>query len=313
MRSSNDCDSVFVDFIIVCYRNDPADLGNLRSSLLEGAARLGKEAQVTLVSNDGTTIEPHPRGRLIAGQGNVGFGAGVNLGVRTTSARYVVIVNPDCEPSPEAVAAFLKFLGPGCGLLTPTIVDASGKPDYQLYEQWTYTPARRCSARVCRRLFARALTDGSVRLIDLPRFAKLPGTFVAAETEVARRLDAPFSERFFLYGEDRDLTVRARKAGIPVRLVPGVHVHHIGGVSGGGSQAIAKCKADSLVRIAHRRYGYWGAALAVLDMWFIAQAGRGQISPDAAGWAARRWLFRRAEAPPCGPETVGLAPKQAAP
>jgi GT2 family glycosyltransferase len=298
--------NLFVDFVVVCYRNDPTDLEKLRSVLLDGASLFGESAQVTFVVNDDAELEPLVATRIIKGQGNVGFGAGINLGVRSSAARFVVMVNPDCEPEPEAIASFLAFLVPGCGLLTPLIVDAEGGIDYPLYEQWTFTPSRQVSAEVCRRALGRSKSVDQP--IDLPRFVKLPGTFVGAETSVARMLDSPFSEDFFLYGEDRDLTVRARQTGVPVRLIPSVRVHHIGGVSGGGSEAISKCKADSLVRIAYRRYGRLGALLAIADMWAVSRTGRGQISPQAAAWAARRWGMGGGAAPPCSPETVGLAP-----
>lgn len=296
--------SADVDFIMVCFRNDPADLNKLASILLAGATLAGRSAQVTFVVNDDAPLAASDGIRIIAGQGNIGFGAGINAGVRTTVAPYVVLVNPDCEPDDNAIAEFLTYLVPGCGLLTPLIVDGNGRADYEIYEQWTFTPARRVSAEVCARHLQSLGPEKTGVASDLPRFAKLPGTFVGAETTVARELDAPFSEDFFLYGEDRDLTIRARRAGIPVRLVRDVRIHHIGGVSGGRSEAISKCKADSLIRIAHRRYGRIGVYVAILDMWCVARLGRGQISREAAGWAARRW--RRQIAPGLDAAAVGL-------
>lgn len=301
--------SADVDFIMVCFRNDPADLNRLAGVLLAGAALAGRSAQVTFVVNDSAPLAVTDGIRIITGQGNIGFGAGINAGVRTTVAPYVVLVNPDCEPDETAIAEFLSYLVPGCGLLTPLIVDENGVADYQIYEQWTFTPTRRVSAEVCARHLRSFGPEKTGVASDLPRFSKLPGTFVGAEATVARELDAPFSEDFFLYGEDRDLTIRARRAGIPVRLVRDVRIHHIGGVSGGKSEAISKCKADSLIRIAHRRYGRVGVYAAIADMWCVAKLGRGQISREAAVWASRRW--RHGTAPGLDAAAVGLGHRMA--
>ena len=51
---------------------------------------------------------------------------------------------------------------------------------------------------------------------------------VAARTEVLRRL-GPFEPRQFLFFEDMDLCLRARAAGVPTVLDPGVRVRHLGG------------------------------------------------------------------------------------
>src|SRR5690606_31899250 len=58
--------------------------------------------------------------------GNVGFAAGVNLGVRHSTARHVLLLNPDTEALPGAIDAIVGF--------------ARERPEFGLYGGRTLRP-----------------------------------------------------------------------------------------------------------------------------------------------------------------------------
>lgn len=256
-----------VSYILVCFRNDRQDIERLARDLNAGSKLAGLSAEIQLVLNDPVPAVDWRCGvwSLISGQGNVGFAKGVTLGVRASSATHVVIVNPDCEVSPETIATFLGSLYECQGLVVPRLVRADGKVDFYAYENWTYGPGRKIAEWRCRRFFARSIESS----VQLPRYAKAPGAFVGLSRHLAMRLDCPFDSRFFLYAEDRDLSNRARKMGVPIMIVP-IDITHIGGVSGRElSDFISYCQMDGSLRVALRRFGRVGALLCALDVVFL--------------------------------------------
>ena len=67
------------------------------------------------------------------------------------------------------------------------------------------------------------------------------GCFLLIRRELWERLGG-FDERFFMYGEDADLCLRARKLGYRPMITPDATIVHYGGVS-------EKVRAEKLVRL----------------------------------------------------------------
>jgi GT2 family glycosyltransferase len=272
---------------MVAFRNDYAGVAPIFAALLEASDREGLRAIGTLVINDDSLAPDMDRVNVVQGHGNVGFAAGVKAGVELQESDFVVIVNPDCLPDVEAFSNFLSHLEPGMGVVTPVLIGRDGKVDYAPFEDYVFTPAMYLSAAVCRWYLRRGRSE------RIPTLVKIPGAFIAMETTVARELGGPFDSEFFLYGEDRDLTHRLRKAGIQMRLLRGVHVVHLGGESGKSvSELVARSRADSALRIAHRRYGTIGKLLMTIDLVAIGVLKSKKYGPEllqAAKWAVKRW------------------------
>ncbi|MBI9116201.1 glycosyltransferase family 2 protein [Sanguibacter suaedae] len=294
-----------VDFVIVAYHNERETIIDLSSALLRTCREAGRPAAVYVVVNDDTRFpeETTPPGvRVLSGHGNVGFARGMKLGLAAGDGQHVVLVNPDCLPDDDALRDFYGHLIPGCGILVPRLLTGDGEFDYAPYENWTFSPGRKIAEYLCRE----RLDGPTTRL--LPRFAKAPGAFLGMERTVAEQLDGPFDSTFFLYAEDRDMTDRARQAQIPLWFLPGISVTHLGGQSGTNvSSLVSACKTDGTARVAYRRLGRAGAALALADMFLVSAIKRtarrgGTTSPQvraAERWALRRWIrsgFR--ETPP---------------
>lgn len=275
-----------VVFVIVAFRNPVDHLLQLSGALTKAARDVGYEARVNLVVNDGTVVPSSNDVRVVDGHGNIGFAAGVAEGVRCSIEDYIVVVNPDCGIDYEEFRTFMEEVRPDRGILMPMLHTLNGSFDYMPYENWTYSIGRKVSELLCRRLERRS---GST----IPRYAKLSGAFLGMERATAFELDLPFDRSYFLYAEDRDMTDRARRIGVPLVLLRDVKITHAGGESGRTvSELVEKCKADGSLRVAYRRYGRLGAALYDADLCLVDIAKRAFGKPSAVAahrWSATRW------------------------
>jgi GT2 family glycosyltransferase len=284
-----------LSIVMVAFRNDFADVASIFAALLEASDSIGLKAAGTLVVNDGSLAPPMDRVEVIQGHGNIGFAAGVKAGVDFEESDFVIIVNPDCLPDVDAFSTLLRRLEVGMGVVTPVLIGRDGEVDYAPFEDYVFTPAMYLSAAVCKWYLRRGKSN------RIPPLVKIPGAFIAMETLVARELGGPFDPEFFLYGEDRDLTRRLRKAGIRMRLLRETRIVHLGGESGKSvSELVARSRADSALRIAERRYGSVGKLIMTIDLIAVGFLKSNKYGPellDAAKWAVARWRGTRV-APP---------------
>lgn len=172
--------------------------------------------------------------RLIAGHGNVGFGRGHNLALDRIG-RHHLVLNPDIEIDPEALAAALAFMQahPDCGLLTPAAFFADGTRQYlcKRYPTVLDLLLRGFAPRALRRFFSARLDRYEMRDQIGDTVAWDPpivsGCFMLFRGDVFRRLGG-FDPRFFLYFEDFDLSLRAGRI-TRLAYVPTVRIVHHGG------------------------------------------------------------------------------------
>ncbi|OAJ51513.1 glycosyl transferase [Paraburkholderia ginsengiterrae] len=238
---------------VVVYKPDVAQLdrtlATLRESwvaLLRTAPRLS--ASIFLVDNGGApdmtaTVRAFADldipCTVIAGHGNVGYGAGHNLALAQTNSTYHLVLNPDVELAADALEKALAFLdaNTGYGLLTPYICDERGEQQFLCRRFPTVLDllARGFFPAKLRALFAGRLSRYEMREVvnDQDMVINPPivsGCFMLFRTDVLRRLDG-FDDRYFLYFEDYDLSLRTHDVSDVVYL-PAVRIlHHGGGAS----------------------------------------------------------------------------------
>jgi GT2 family glycosyltransferase len=170
---------------------------------------------------------------------NIGFAAGMNLGLRTASAHryeHVWLLNNDVSVPPDTHGALLATLGTMTGeaVLTPVLRTAAGVEQHV--------------GGTCR-------CDGSaMRLLAADEFggadqshAWLTGTALFTRTSTALRV-GPFDERLFAYWEDVDWSFRAVRCGVRLAVSREAGITHFG--SGGyGSPTAAFLLARNEVRV----------------------------------------------------------------
>jgi GT2 family glycosyltransferase len=232
---------------IVVFRPDQKLLGATLACLSRAGASLGKVA-LYVVDNGGSPgsaclesffdIRQMPL-TVLSGHGNVGYGRGHNLAIERLDSQYHLVLNPDVELAPDALARALDFLDahPCVGLLTPYIADERGEHQFLCRRYPTvpdlfirgFLPAklRQRFARRLARYEMRDVINGRDVVWDPP---VVSGCFMLFRTDALRRLGG-FDPRYFLYFEDYDLSLRAHDLA-RVAYVPSVRVmHHGGGAS----------------------------------------------------------------------------------
>ena len=164
--------------------------------------------------------EPAPAGcgpapfeiRIVRNERPLGFGANHNRAFLHCDTPWFAVLNPDLRFQSDALGLLLASSEPGDGLLAPLVLNADGT-----------------AADAARRLptpagvLRRRLRPRSNR--PDPDFDWLAGMCLLVNAEAFRSLGG-FDERFFMYCEDTDLSLRMQLAGWRLRQVPGVSLVH---------------------------------------------------------------------------------------
>jgi GT2 family glycosyltransferase len=160
---------------------------------------------------------------VIALPSNVGFGAANNVGYAQSDTEFVGFVNPDVSGDWDSLPTLADATRQSGGLLTPQLINHDG----------SLQPNGRGWPFLLSKVLHRT-TDGS-RDRSYRRYAKrdemrsvvwIMGAVVLASRDVFERLDGPWDEWFFVYYEDADICLRARRLGIPTIVAGGVHWRH---------------------------------------------------------------------------------------
>ncbi|WP_432245004.1 glycosyltransferase family 2 protein [Arthrobacter sp. G.S.26] len=283
--------------VIVVFRNDMYQVSQLAATLVKAGKSAGYETDAILVINDASCTDELSEHEVIQGHGNVGFARGVRMGVDAASSDFIAIINPDIEPDLVQFTRMFAGMVRGRAISAPVLVDTAGRIEYETYEDWVFTIGRRAAARVCKQFLLHS------EKTDLVPFTKICGAFIVLERSIALELEGPFDTDFFLYGEDRDLSRRARNRGIALKLRRDVRVIHVGGVSGSSAaELVMRAKADSALRIANRKYGKLGVLAMCVDL--LAEAAIKSPVAGGAAFSARLWAIKRWLAQPGEPATL---------
>jgi GT2 family glycosyltransferase len=209
-----------ITVVVVAFHSAAA----LERTLPALAAELAAGDEVVIYDNaPGTGVEEvvarHlPAARLLAGDGNAGFAAGANRAAVQATGDLLVVLNPDAVPQPGFAAGIRRPLERGYGwdawmaLVTcadGTEVNTSGGVVHFTGLAWAGEAGQP--------------VPGTLHLPRDVAFAS--GACLAVPLEVWRR-HGGFSEPFFTYHEDVDLSLRIRLAGGRVGAEPAAVVDH---------------------------------------------------------------------------------------
>ncbi|MDH4197886.1 MAG: glycosyltransferase family 2 protein [Candidatus Aminicenantes bacterium] len=204
-------------------------------------------------STDGsveTVRREFPAVVLIMSPANRGFAAGSNLGARATSARYILFLNPDTVMHAETLKRALDFMEdkPDVGVIGCRTFDGGGKDQPAAYG--FPTPLRMFGAvSGLNRVFKVTRLRGFSR-VKAPDYVQ--GSFFFVRRRAYEALGG-FDEGFFMYAEDVDFCLRARRAGWKVLYIPELTITHFGGGSARGSLAALESFIRSLI-ILYRKH-----------------------------------------------------------
>lgn len=177
------------------------------------------------------------RFRLFEGHGNIGYGRGHNLSILQVSSDYHLVLNPDVTLSAESLVQGLQYLQqtPHVVALSPAVSDGEGNKQYvcKRFPSVLDFLLRGFAPGFIRSLFTKRLSRYEMRELseqsastDIPIIS---GCFMLFRTSVLRGVQG-FDERYFLYFEDFDLSLRVHARGA-LAYLPAMHITHLGGHS----------------------------------------------------------------------------------
>jgi N-acetylglucosaminyl-diphospho-decaprenol L-rhamnosyltransferase len=198
--------------------------------------------------------------RLVANPTNAGYAAGNNQGIKLSSGRYLLLLNPDTIVPDGALGRLVEYMDehPEAGIVGVRLLNPDGtvqpscrsfpEPAYLLYETLGLARLFRKSRRFA--AYRMGWFDHNSEMeVDQPM-----GSALAVRREVFEDIGL-FDEQFPLFFNEVDLCYRAKLKGWKVVFTPTVEIVHYGGR--GTSQVRLKALWEShcsLVRFYRKHY-----------------------------------------------------------
>lgn len=220
--------------VVVNYNAGDALSGCVGSLLDEGIEEI---VVVDNASTDGSLsrLSPESGVRVITSERNLGYGAAANLGLRATSAPFVLVCNPDLVVRKGAVATLSDKLSEdsSLGVAGPLIRDAEG----DVYPSGRDFPGL---SDAVGHAFVGLVWGGNpwtrrYRHLGSDQHRARRADWVSGACLMVRRVAfesvGGFDEAFFMYVEDVDLCWRLERAGWATWYEPAAEVVHEQGLS----------------------------------------------------------------------------------
>lgn len=231
-----------VAVLIVSYNTRERTLECVRSVLTHPPAPATEVVVVDNDSADGSAdaIElEFPGVTVVRSGGNLGFARAVNLGAAVTTSEYLLLLNPDAVVRPGALPALLTFARahPEHGVYGGRTFREDGELDpsscWGAPTLWSLA----CFALGLSTAFAGSAVFDPESLGRWQRDTVREVPIVTGCLLLVSRADffaiGGMDERFFLYGEDAEFSLRAARAGMRPVIVPDAAIIHAVGASTG--------------------------------------------------------------------------------
>lgn len=283
-----------VSILIISYNTRDLTLACIDSVLRETAGVAFELIVVDNASHDGSAqaiAARFPQVKLLAPDQNLGFARANNLASEHAAGQFLLLLNPDTVVLGGAIQKAVEFARsrPDADIvggrtffadMSLNRTSCHGRPTpWSLFCMGTGLASVFRGSNVLNPEGLGAWPRDTVREVDV-----VTGCFLLIKRDVWRRL-AGFDESFFMYGEDTDLCVRARKSGGRCYISPDVRLIHYGGQS----EAV---RADKMVRLFRAKVQlfekHWTPravpfGIAMLKLIALTR----MIAWAAAGWVGR--------------------------
>ena len=278
---------------IVVIRNNRDFLGRCLESLPPGAEIVA----VDNASTDGSAefvAERFPHVRLLRSARNLGFAGGVNAAAREATGDYLLLLHPDAEATPNAVARLTAFLdehatcGAACGRLLSMTEQWQRGLNLRRLPRFTSLAAHLLLVSyiwpdnpIARHAAAADVDDSRPHIVEQPTAACLLVRRQAFDH--VGGMDEQFHPAWF---EEADFCRRLLQSGWTLFFVPRAPFRHIGGVSMG---ALARAEVKhiyyrNLERYMAKHHGFTGRAVtrALVIAGMALRAAGSLLSGDTA-------------------------------
>lgn len=195
---------------------------------------------------------------------NGGFAVGANAGMNRAlkwGADWVLFCNPDAVLPPGAAKRLVEAAEahPRFALVAPALLNLDGSMQPMIERTYRLGRALAGMARIGGANRARpAPHDGPPMTVDW-----VHGAVLLAPAALLHKIGG-WDEDYFLYAEDMDLCLRARRAGADVLVVPDVKAPHVSGASSalsGGEVLRAADRVAGMSRFLRKEHGRWASSV----------------------------------------------------
>lgn len=193
----------------------------------------GNETEILIVNNDEETLDEISDDlknklnlQILETQKNIGFGRAHNAGFERSQGEYILFLNPDTRILPGALQALLDVFAKDekVGIVGPILVDSAGNVQLDCFGD-RHTPLSTIKKKIFKRNGRQARGGGEIFETDW-----ISGGAMLARRNVLEEMGG-FDENFFMYFEDVDLCLRAKKLGSKIMVNPKARVLHESGKS----------------------------------------------------------------------------------
>jgi GT2 family glycosyltransferase len=164
-----------------------------------------------------SAIKSFSKTAFIKNPANLGFAKGNNIGIRYALERfadYIFLLNNDTVIEKNTLSMLVNTLDKNAstGIVSPLIFNNNGTLWFAGGSiDWLKMQARNLFQPISNSPYATAYLSGCAMLVRKEVFKKI----------------GLFDERFFLYYEDTDFSLRAQKSGFKLLIVPNAHIRHL--------------------------------------------------------------------------------------
>jgi len=282
MSPPNESASPELSVVVVSYGTRAMTLAALASVERETCETTCELIVVDNASTDDSAAAiavQFPQARLLTQVQNLGFGTACNLAAGGARGEFILLLNPDTLVKDRAIDRLMKFARerPHAGIWGGRTLFPDGRLNptscWRRQSLWNLF----CSASGLTSLFPNSAlfhsaayggwARDSVREVDI-----VSGCFLLISRELWCRLGG-FSTKFFVYGEDADLCLRAKQMGYRPAITPDATIVHYG--SGTDEDRTRKISQvfTSRVLLIRRHIEPWKQPLAMALLMMIPLIG----------------------------------------
>jgi GT2 family glycosyltransferase len=206
-------------------------------------AAVGLDVEVWVVDNASTDDSKNylfpkfPEVNFVWNAENVGFSKANNQVLHQSTGEYVLFLNPDTVVSEDTFRKCLSFFETheNCGALGVRMVDGRGRYLKESKRGFPSPWVSLCKMFQLHRLFPQSkwfakYYEGHLPESQSNRVDVLSGAFMMLSRKALQKVKG-FDERFFMYGEDIDLSFRIQEAGFFNYYYPEITIVHYKGES----------------------------------------------------------------------------------
>jgi GT2 family glycosyltransferase len=241
--------------VIIVTRNTCALTRNAVQSVLD--SHDSPTMEIFVVDNGSTddtaSVLPRefPQIQVIRPGKNLGFAGACNLAAKQASGEFLLLLNSDARPVPEALARAVAWMRgrPDCAVAGAQLLNADGSRQNSIANFPTLA-TELLNKSLLRRLQPEKFPGKEHNFREPVEVETVVGAFLLIRKEAWDALGG-LDERYFFFFEETDFCLRARRNQFRVFHLPDVHVWH------GQGQTARQVSVDARIEYWRSRYAYF--------------------------------------------------------